>query len=48
MTIEDIIAYVVRSPENVNANMLRGMLEQFAAEQETNSEEIEETPETGE
>ena len=30
MTINDIIAYVQRTPENVNPNILRGMLEAYA------------------
>lgn len=29
MTIEDVIAYVLRTPENTNPNILRGMLEKL-------------------
>lgn len=31
MTIEDIIAYIVKTPENTNPNVLRGMLAAFQA-----------------
>ena len=31
MTVEDIITYVLKTPENVNPNVLRGMLAELAA-----------------
>ena len=39
ITVEDIIAYVLRTPGNTNPNILRGMLMRFGGEDHKEIEE---------
>ena len=47
MDKEEIINYVMRSPENTNANVLRGMLDQLGGGGDTKSSDIVGTGQVG-